>query len=113
MRIARLGPGDERVVHAGADLFDGPPTEAATKRFLAEPGHHLLVALDGGAPVGFQMRRTQDEARSGSHVVRTTCPEGPEQKPIALPFGKRTHALKPKATTRARRPDVISVIRNR
>ena len=53
MRIARLGPGDERVVHAGADLFDGPPTEAATRRFLAEPGHHLLVALEGDAPVGF------------------------------------------------------------
>lgn len=53
MRIARLGPGDERLVHAGADLFDDPPIEEATARFLAAPGHHLLVALEGDAPVGF------------------------------------------------------------
>jgi aminoglycoside 3-N-acetyltransferase I len=53
MRIARLAPGDEHVVHAGADLFDDPPTSEATTGFLNSEGHHLLVALDDDRPVGF------------------------------------------------------------
>ena len=44
--IARLTAGDEQIVLAGAALFDAPPTEAWTARFLASDGHHLLVALD-------------------------------------------------------------------
>jgi ribosomal protein S18 acetylase RimI-like enzyme len=52
MRIVRLGPGDENAVLGAADLFDALPTEAATKRFLASEGHHLLVALEE-RPVGF------------------------------------------------------------
>jgi aminoglycoside 3-N-acetyltransferase I len=53
MRIARLAPGDEHIVHAGADLFDDPPTSAATTKFLTSEGHHLLVALVDDTPVGF------------------------------------------------------------
>jgi ribosomal protein S18 acetylase RimI-like enzyme len=53
MRIARLGPGDEHVVLAGADLFDTRPTEAWSRRFLASEGHHLFVALEDDRPVGF------------------------------------------------------------
>jgi ribosomal protein S18 acetylase RimI-like enzyme len=52
-RILRLAPGDEPLVLAGAGLFDAPPTEAWTARFLADEGHHLLVAVDGEDPVGF------------------------------------------------------------
>jgi ribosomal protein S18 acetylase RimI-like enzyme len=53
MRIERLGPGDDaKVARAGA-LFDGPPLAGATRRFLAEGGHHLLVAYVGDAPAGF------------------------------------------------------------
>jgi ribosomal protein S18 acetylase RimI-like enzyme len=52
--IRRLGPGEEDAVAAAAALFDGPPRPEATRRFLAEPTHHLLLAYDaGGAPVGF------------------------------------------------------------
>jgi ribosomal protein S18 acetylase RimI-like enzyme len=51
--IRRLGPGDEALVHAAAHLFDGPPLEDATRRFLDEPGHHLLLALEGSTPLGF------------------------------------------------------------
>ena len=46
MKIRRLGPGDEPLVLAGAALFDSAPTEAWTKKFLAEEGHHLFVAVD-------------------------------------------------------------------
>jgi ribosomal protein S18 acetylase RimI-like enzyme len=54
MRILRLAPGDESIVLAGAELFDGAPTEAWTARFLGSEGHHLLVALEDDArPVGF------------------------------------------------------------
>lgn len=53
MRIARLGPGDEHVVLAGADLFDARPTEEWTARFLSSEGHHLLVTVEDDRPIGF------------------------------------------------------------
>jgi ribosomal protein S18 acetylase RimI-like enzyme len=41
-------------VLAGADLFDAPPTEAWTAKFLSSEGHHLLVAVgDGDKAIGF------------------------------------------------------------
>jgi ribosomal protein S18 acetylase RimI-like enzyme len=51
--IRHLGPGDEDAVLAAAALFDDPPRPDATRRFLAEPTHHLLIAYDGDAPLGF------------------------------------------------------------
>ena len=51
MRIERILSGD--AVLAAAELFDAPPIPAATERFLAQPGHHLLFAYDDdGRPVG-------------------------------------------------------------
>ncbi|MET0415853.1 MAG: GNAT family N-acetyltransferase [Actinoplanes sp.] len=51
MRIERIT--DAAAVHAAADLFDAPPLAPATERFLADPGHHLLIAYDeGDHPVG-------------------------------------------------------------
>jgi ribosomal protein S18 acetylase RimI-like enzyme len=52
--IRRLGPGDEDAVLAAGALFDDPPRIDATRRFLSEAGHHLLIAYDGaGTPLGF------------------------------------------------------------
>jgi ribosomal protein S18 acetylase RimI-like enzyme len=51
--VRRLGPDDEEAVHAARSLFDGPPESRATRRFLVEPTHHLLVAYDGDVPLGF------------------------------------------------------------
>jgi ribosomal protein S18 acetylase RimI-like enzyme len=52
--IRALGVGDEAAVAAAGHLFDGPPDTASTMRFLAEPGHHLLIAYDSDErPVGF------------------------------------------------------------
>jgi len=52
--VRRLGPGDDEAVVAAAALFDQAPNPEATRRFLADPTHHLLVAYDGGGrPVGF------------------------------------------------------------
>jgi ribosomal protein S18 acetylase RimI-like enzyme len=51
MRIERIKEAAE--IHRAADLFDSPPLAAATDRFLADPGHHLLFAYDeGGRAVG-------------------------------------------------------------
>ena len=47
------GPDDADLVLRAADLFDRPPVPEHTATFLAAPGHHLLVALDGDNPVGF------------------------------------------------------------
>ncbi|MGX6603672.1 GNAT family N-acetyltransferase [Micromonosporaceae bacterium Da 78-11] len=44
MRIERIT--DAAEVHRAVDLFDSPPLGAATERFLADPGHHLLFAYD-------------------------------------------------------------------
>src|SRR4051812_40688748 len=51
MRIERIM--DVAAVLRAADLFDSPPLAAATEKFLASPGHHLLFAYDdGGRAVG-------------------------------------------------------------
>jgi aminoglycoside 3-N-acetyltransferase I len=49
MRIERIT--DAGAVLGAADLFDSPPLAAATEKFLAEAGHHLLFAYgpDGRA----------------------------------------------------------------
>jgi len=52
--IRSLGPGDERAVHDARELFDSAPEPAATRRFLDEPNHHLLIAYDpADRPLGF------------------------------------------------------------
>jgi ribosomal protein S18 acetylase RimI-like enzyme len=53
MEIVRLGPGDADQVHAAAHLFDRPPRDDATERFLADERHHLLLAVEDDHPVGF------------------------------------------------------------
>ena len=53
MEIRRLGPGDEETLEAVGHLFDTPTKSEAARRFLAEPGHHLLLALVDGVPAGF------------------------------------------------------------
>ena len=51
--IRRVGPADSALVHQAAALFDDDPRDDATARFLASDDHHLLLALEGGEPVGF------------------------------------------------------------
>jgi ribosomal protein S18 acetylase RimI-like enzyme len=53
MEIRVLRPGDDRLVAAASHLFDGPARPEATARFLAEDGHHLLVAYEAERAVGF------------------------------------------------------------
>jgi ribosomal protein S18 acetylase RimI-like enzyme len=53
VEIRRLGTGDEEAVIAAGSLFDDAPDPEATRRFLAEPTHHLLIAYDAQTPLGF------------------------------------------------------------
>jgi ribosomal protein S18 acetylase RimI-like enzyme len=53
VRIVRVGPDQAGLVADASALFDGPPRPEWTEAFLTEPGHHLLLAVDGDRPVGF------------------------------------------------------------
>lgn len=52
IRILRAG--DEAALDRVAlDVFDDPIVPAAARAFLADPRHHLAVAIDDGVVVGF------------------------------------------------------------
>jgi ribosomal protein S18 acetylase RimI-like enzyme len=53
IEIRRLGPGDDALVLAASHLFDNATKPDAVSRFLADPNHHLLLAIADGKPVGF------------------------------------------------------------
>jgi len=51
VRIERIA--ESEAVGRGAELFDGPVQQAASARFLASAGHHLLFAYsDDGEVIG-------------------------------------------------------------
>ena len=51
--IRAMEPGDEAAVLAAASLFDLEPQPSWTEAFLADPGHHLLIAFVDDVPAGF------------------------------------------------------------
>lgn len=52
--VGILGPGDGRALDRVADgVFDGPVDPRWRDEFLADPRHHLAVAVDAGRVVGF------------------------------------------------------------
>lgn len=54
VQIRVLGAGDEGVLErVAADVFDNPVNPAWTRAFLADPHHHLAVAIADGTVVGF------------------------------------------------------------
>lgn len=53
MEIRRLGRDDQDALADVEPCFDEPVRSVAAARFLASDGHHLLVAYDGDAVVGF------------------------------------------------------------
>jgi ribosomal protein S18 acetylase RimI-like enzyme len=53
IRIRRLTAEDVPAVLAAAALFDRPPQEGATRRYLADDRNVFLLASAGRAPVGF------------------------------------------------------------
>ncbi len=54
LQIRMLRPGDEWILaNVAAGVFDKDVQTNWTIEFLLDPRHHLAVALDGGAVVGF------------------------------------------------------------
>lgn len=54
IEIRLLRAGDESALErVAADVFDDPIVPAAARSFLADPRHHLAVAIDDGVVVGF------------------------------------------------------------
>jgi ribosomal protein S18 acetylase RimI-like enzyme len=54
VEIKLLGPQDVRVLaHIAPDVFDDPIDAGRAEEFLADPRHHLAVAVDDGSVVGF------------------------------------------------------------
>lgn len=64
--VRLLGPADAAVLdRVAADVFDRPVDPRSCAEFLADPRHHLAVALDGDTVVGFA---------SGVHYVHPDKP---------------------------------------
>jgi GNAT superfamily N-acetyltransferase len=54
MEIRVLKPGDDHLLATvGPDVFDDPMNNRALAEFLRDPRHHIVVAIDDGAVVGF------------------------------------------------------------
>jgi len=53
VEIRRLAAADLSAALTLGHLLDGPAREDATRRFLASPDHHWLVAYVDGEPAGF------------------------------------------------------------
>jgi len=53
IEIRLVGPADSALFdRVGVDVFDGPVDQPLTAEFLADPRHHLAVAIDDGVLVG-------------------------------------------------------------
>lgn len=54
IEVKILRSGDEPILtNVAQEVFDNPIDPALTKEFLADPRHHLAVAIDDGLVVGF------------------------------------------------------------
>ena len=54
INVKLLQPGDDHVLYTvAAGVFDNPIDPELTREFLADPRHHIAVALDQGVVVAF------------------------------------------------------------
>lgn len=54
IEIRILTPNDDDIFdNVAAEVFDHQPKPKLVREFLADPRHHIAVALDGGVVVGF------------------------------------------------------------
>jgi ribosomal protein S18 acetylase RimI-like enzyme len=66
IEVKVLQPGDAKILsNVAAEVFDNPIDPQLTREFLADPRHHIVVAIDNGQVVGFA---------SGVHYVHPDKP---------------------------------------
>ncbi|MGZ8629822.1 MAG: hypothetical protein ACXWZF_02485 [Actinomycetota bacterium] len=65
--VRRLQPGDEREVERFAEAFDDPIDAEATRSFLRDERHHLVVAYVDGRPA------SSPPSRSSIRTRRLSC----------------------------------------
>jgi ribosomal protein S18 acetylase RimI-like enzyme len=66
IEVKVLQPGDAKILsNVAAEVFDNPIDPQLTREFLADPRHHIAVAIDNGQVVGFA---------SGVHYVHPDKP---------------------------------------
>ena len=53
MKLRHLGPGDARALASANELFDAHAEPGATRRFLDDGNHHMIVAYEDDIPAGF------------------------------------------------------------
>ncbi len=70
IEIKRLGRGDAAVLDRVAeDVFDEPINPPRLAAYLAEPGHHMLVAIADGVVVGQVARRHSPPSRQAGGAL--------------------------------------------
>ena len=53
MKLRHLGPDDADVLESANELFDADAKPGATRRFLDDGNHHMIVAYEDDIPAGF------------------------------------------------------------
>ena len=53
MKLRHLGPDDAPALESANELFDADPEPGATRRFLDDGNHHIIVAYEDDIPAGF------------------------------------------------------------
>ena len=53
MKLRHLGPGDAGALEAANELFDADVRPGATRRFLDDGNHHVILAYEDDTPAGF------------------------------------------------------------
>jgi aminoglycoside 3-N-acetyltransferase I len=94
--IRRLGPGDVDDVLAAASLFDTPALREPTERFLASPGHHLLLAVgDDGRAIGFVsgIEMTHPDKGTEMFLYELGVDEGARRQGVGTALGEALRDL--------------------
>ena len=94
--IRLLGPGDEAAVLAAPELFDHAPRPEATRRFLADPIHHLFFAFDSeGRAVGFVsgVETTHPDKGTEMYLYELSVAESARRQGIATALVAALEAL--------------------
>lgn len=83
IEIRLLGPGDEALLaNAAPDVFDDPVDARAAREFLADPRHHIAVALAAGTVVGFAsaVRYVHPDERAPELWINEVGVAGPHRR---------------------------------